>query len=250
MTTQILESNIDFDKHFSLPPLWENLLAKELQSTYFQNIKAFLKNEINNGKVICPSIENIFNAFRFCEFENLKVVLLGQDPYHSLLDSVLESSTNKTPIIPIAMGLSFSVIKEAKIPPSLKNIYKEIAISTNATMPTHGNLSNWAKQGVLLLNAILSVEAHKCTAHKSIGWEKFSNSVIANISAHKKNIVFILLGNFAKKKKSLIDSSRHCILEAPHPSPLARNFIGSGVFIKANEYLQKHNIAPINWAAL
>jgi uracil-DNA glycosylase len=160
-------------------------------------------------------------------------LILGQDPYHNPNE---------------AMGLSFSVPKTVRVPPSLKNIYKELQTDVNIATPTHGDLTSWAKQGVFLLNAMLTVEAGKAGSHQSIGWQHFTDAVISTVSAQKENVVFMLWGNFAKKKKDLIDASKHLILEAAHPSPLAGGaFFGCQHFSKANEYLTEKGNNPIDW---
>ncbi|AJC48742.1 uracil-DNA glycosylase [Allofrancisella guangzhouensis] len=214
---------------------WSDILSKEKQKPYFKQILEFLASEENKGKVIFPAKENIFNAFKYTELENLKVVILGQDPYHNYNQ---------------AHGLAFSVQKGVDIPPSLRNMYKELARSIpDFEIPNHGCLVDWAKQGVFLLNTTLTVEAHKANSHKDIGWEAFTNMVIHKISEYKENVVFMLWGSHARKKKNLIDNSKHLILESTHPSPLSahRGFLGCNHFILCNQYLLDHKLKTINW---
>lgn len=213
---------------------WKELLKDEFLSPNFRLIKKFIVNEKEAGKIIYPPGQLIFNAFNLCPLDRLKVVILGQDPYHGPGQ---------------AMGLSFSVPKNISMPPSLKNIYKEIKNDLNIDMPDHGDLTHWAEQGVLLLNAILSVERNKPGSHKNSGWEQFTNAVIQRIADSKENIVFLLWGNFARAKRNLINNEKHLILESPHPSPLAGNgFFGNNHFSKTNDFLSSRNIKPIDWS--
>lgn len=213
---------------------WKQALAPEFQQSYFAEIKAFLLSEKQAGKTIYPPGPLIFNAFNKTPFEKVKVVILGQDPYHNPGE---------------AMGLCFSVPRGIKTPPSLINIYKEIKNSLGIDPPAHGDLSSWTEQGVLLLNAMLTVEARKPASHQKIGWQTFTDAVIRTVSEQKSGVVFMLWGNFARSKKVLIDESRHYVLEAAHPSPLAGNaFQGCGHFTRANEMLVKDGKTPINWA--
>jgi len=219
--------------NIKLEESWKHELQGEFSKAYFDDIREFLKAEIKSGKKLYPPSKLIFNAFNSTPFSKLKAVILGQDPYHNPGQ---------------AMGLSFSVPSDSRIPPSLRNIYKELSEDMSMQVPNHGDLSSWANEGVLLLNAILSVEHKKAGSHKSIGWEHFTDAVIKIISDHKENIVFLLWGNFAKSKKALIDPSKHLILEAAHPSPLARGaFFGSKHFSQTNKYLKNKGIKPINW---
>ncbi|EAL3458209.1 uracil-DNA glycosylase, partial [Campylobacter coli] len=196
-------------------------------------IKKQYLNAINQNIVIYPPANLIFNAFNLCPLKEIKIIILGQDPYHQ---------PNQ------AMGLSFSVPKNVKIPPSLNNIFKELQNDLNITPAKSGDLSSWAKQGVLLLNSILSVEAGKPASHSSWGWQEFSDAVISKLSLEKSGLIFILWGNYAKSKKALIDTKKHFILEAAHPSPLARTgFLGCKHFSKANEILKNLGKKPINW---
>ena len=212
---------------------WKELLSDEFQKDYFQEISAALHLELEAQKKIYPPKDKIFHAFDRTPFHQLKAVIIGQDPYHN---------PNQ------AMGLCFSVPKTVKRPPSLLNIYKEINRDLGYSIPSHGDISPWADQGILLLNAILTVEEKKPGSHKKIGWQKFTDRVIEIISQEKKHVVFLLWGNFAKGKKSLIDEDKHLILESAHPSPLAGNaFQGNEHFSKCNKYLKKNGIEGIDW---
>jgi uracil-DNA glycosylase len=212
---------------------WKNLLKEEFQSPYFQTLEENLSTAYED-KTIYPTKENIFTALNLTSFENLKVVILGQDPYHG---------PNQ------AHGLSFSVQKEIKIPPSLVNIYKELESDLNIKPPTHGFLESWAKKGVLLLNNQLTVEAGKPMSHKDIGWAKFTDKIIEIIDREKENIVFILWGAPAQKKASFVNPKKHLLLKSVHPSPLSsyRGFFGSRPFSQTNEYLISKDITPIDW---
>lgn len=214
---------------------WKHLLKDEFEKPYFLNIRQKYYEAIKKN-VILPPPKLLFNAFNLVPFSRVKVVILGQDPYHNIENNV-----------PQAMGLSFSVPKGVKIPPSLRNIFKELEQDLGLPKSQNGDLSAWAKEGVLLLNAILSVEIKKPLAHKDFGWEIFTDKVIEILSQNRENLVFMLWGNFAKSKKKLIDSSKHCILEASHPSPLASGFIGCRHFSKCNEFLIKCKQTPIDW---
>lgn len=220
-------SNIKIEKS------WKSVLSDEFQKDYFREMVEFLKVEKASGKIIYPPGPNIFQAFNLTTWDDVKVVILGQDPYHNPGQ---------------AMGLSFSVPKGTKLPPSLKNILKEIKADVGIILPDHGDLSAWAQQGVFLINAMLTVEQKKPGSHKKIGWQKFTNSVIKLLSDKKEGLVFLLWGNFAKNKKELIDDSKHLILEAAHPSPLARGaFFGNKHFSKTNVYLTANNQKEIDW---
>ncbi|MBK7939918.1 MAG: uracil-DNA glycosylase [Lewinellaceae bacterium] len=211
----------------------ESALADEFQQPYFAAIKAFLLQEKQAGKTIYPPGPLIFNAFNQTPFDKLKVVILGQDPYHNPGE---------------AMGLCFSVPKGVKVPPSLVNIYKEINSDLGLPIPGHGDLTHWAEQGVLLLNAMLTVEAGLPASHQKIGWQTFTDAVIRRISEQKEGVVFLLWGNFAKGKKALIDQTKHYVLESAHPSPLAGDaFRGCCHFSHTNEILKKQGKEPIDW---
>ena len=212
---------------------WKQALAKDFQAAYFAKIKAELLKAKAVYTVYPPS-SLIFNAFNLTPFDKLKVVILGQDPYHG---------PNQ------AMGLSFSVPKGVKIPPSLLNIFKELQSDLGIDISTFsGDLTPWAKQGVLLLNASLSVNAAQPNSHSTFGWHMFSDAVIKTISEQKEHVVFMLWGNYARSKAILIDGTKHLILQAAHPSPLARGaYFGSKHFSKCNDYLSAHGIAPVQW---
>ncbi len=214
---------------------WQNVIGEEKQQPYFQQIISFVKNERSNGKTIYPPQKDVFNAFRYTEFNKVKVVILGQDPYHG---------PNQ------AHGLSFSVLPGVRIPPSLENIYKELKMDIPGfILPDHGYLESWARQGVLLLNTVLTVEAGKAHSHAKLGWERFTDKVIATLNEYRSDIVFLLWGAHAQKKGQFIDQSRHYVLTSVHPSPLSvhRGFFGCKHFSKANHYLQQHGLEPINW---
>lgn len=211
---------------------WKEVLKDEFLSSYFLEIKFNLINALKNGKVYPPS-NLIFNAFNLTPFDKVKVVILGQDPYHNEGE---------------AMGLSFSVPKGVRVPPSLANIYKEIKDDLGIIEPNCGDLSYWAKQGVLLLNVTLSVGARMANSHSNFGWQIFSDAVIKNISEKKTGVVFMLWGNYARAKANLIEANKHLVLTAAHPSPLARGaFFGSRHFSKCNNYLIKNGQTPIDW---
>lgn len=212
---------------------WKAVLREEFGKDYFARIAAFLHQEKREGKTIYPPGPLIFNAFQLTPFDKVKVVILGQDPYHGPGQ---------------AHGLSFSVQDGVALPPSLQNIYKEIAADTGTIPPASGNLERWARQGVFLLNSVLTVRAGAPTSHSNIGWQTFTDAVIKAISDRKECVVFMLWGNYARSKKPLIDSSRHLILEAAHPSPLARGaFFGCRHFSKANNFLIASGQSPIAW---
>ncbi|MFN0275115.1 MAG: uracil-DNA glycosylase [Chitinophagales bacterium] len=214
---------------------WKEILKEEFSKAYFQTIKYFLKSEKEKGKIIYPPGGLIFNAYNLTPFEKVKVVILGQDPYHGAGQ---------------AHGLCFSVQHGIKPPPSLVNIYKELKTDIiGFEIPTHGFLESWAKQGVFLLNAMLSVEKDKPASHKEIGWQHFTDATIQVLSDKREKLVFILWGSFAQQKAFLIDSSKHLILKAPHPSPFSadRGFFGCKHFSKTNIYLRKNHIEEINW---
>lgn len=213
---------------------WKEVLADEFGKPYFDSIKSHLVKSKEEGKTIYPPGRLIFNAFNTTPFHKVKVIILGQDPYHNPGE---------------AMGLSFSVPKGVRIPPSLKNIYKEIQRDCQLPIPDHGDLSSWAEQGVFLLNAMLTVEHRSPGSHKKIGWQEFTDAVIRELSEKREGLIFLLWGNFARNKKKYIDDSKHHILEAAHPSPLAGGaFFGSKHFSKTNKILIKQGKEPINWA--
>lgn len=217
-----------------IEPSWAKHLKGEFEKSYFVALTAFVKKEYQDG-IVYPSPKNIFRAFDLCPFENVKVVILGQDPYHGARQ---------------ANGLAFAVDEKEVVPPSLKNIFKEIESDLGKSLVhTDGDLSRWAKQGVLLLNATLTVRAHVAGSHQEKGWEQFTDAVIRALSEERARLVFILWGNYAKAKGAHIDRSKHVVLEAPHPSPFSvhTGFFGCKHFSKANSYLAECGREPIDW---
>lgn len=212
---------------------WNEVLNSEFQKAYFKDLTDFVREEYSKYP-ICPRASLIFNAFNLTPFDKVKVVILGQDPYHTR---------------GVANGLAFSSDKNNRIPPSLKNIFKEIHNDLGKEIPNHPDLTRWAKQGVLLLNTTLTVREGKPLSHKDKGWEKLSDYVIKAISDNKENVVFLLWGNFARSKKVLIDINKHLVLESPHPSPFSadRGFFGCKHFSLTNEYLKSKGIEEIDW---
>ncbi|PID58494.1 MAG: uracil-DNA glycosylase [Gammaproteobacteria bacterium] len=215
---------------------WKEALHDIKQSEAFLHATQFANSERHSGKVIYPPAEQVFAAFKHTEFSEVRVVILGQDPYHGAGQ---------------ANGLAFSVNKGIKIPPSLVNIYKEIATDIGAAPPKHGDLTHWAKQGVLLLNTVLTVQANQAHSHKNQGWEVFTDAVIASLNDAPQHVVFLLWGAPAQKKAALIDGNKHTVLTAPHPSPLSayRGFFGCKHFSRANEALVAHGQQPIIWVS-
>ncbi len=213
---------------------WNQFLENEFGSPYFKEIKEFLVSEKNANHLIYPPDSKVFSAFELTPIERLKVIIIGQDPYHGGGQ---------------AHGLSFSVPEGIRVPPSLRNIFKELHSDLGITISSSGNLENWAKQGVLLLNATLTVRANEAGSHQNRGWEKFTDAIINKISKEKENIVFILWGKYAQAKEVLIDSNRHLILKAAHPSPFAasKGFFGCKHFSKTNDFLRMKGIKEINW---
>ncbi len=212
---------------------WLEKLKPEFDKPYFEQLIQFVKSEYASG-VCFPPGSMIFNAFNQCPWPNVKVVLIGQDPYHEPGQ---------------AHGLCFSVNDGVPFPPSLRNIFAEIKTDIGAPVPESGNLTRWATQGVLLLNATLTVRAHAAASHQGKGWEEFTDAVIRLVSETKEHVVFILWGSYAQSKARLIDSSKHCVLKSAHPSPLSayRGFFGNHHFSICNQYLQNNGITPINW---
>ena len=212
---------------------WQEVLQVEFDKPYFESLVSFVKQEYASNTIFPPAGQ-IFNAFNTCPFNNVKVVILGQDPYHGPGQ---------------AHGLCFSVNDGIQFPPSLQNIFKEITSDLGIPAPKTGNLTRWAEQGVLLLNATLTVRASQAGSHQGKGWEEFTDAVIKTISEKAENVVFILWGSYAIKKKSLINTSKHCILTAPHPSPLSsyRGFFGCKHFSQTNTYLASKGKTPIEW---
>ena len=225
----------DSSERVRLEPGWKRALASEFSSDYMTRLRAFLLAEKQQGKTIYPAGPQIFNAFEHTPFDQVKVVILGQDPYHGPGQ---------------AHGLCFSVPEGGPPPPSLMNIFKEISRDFGTPMSRNGNLEHWADQGVLLLNATLTVLLGQAGAHQGKGWERFTDAVIDRLNQHRDGLVFMLWGSYAQKKGALIDRQRHLVLTAPHPSPLSahRGFIGCGHFSIANEYLASHGKQPVNWS--
>lgn len=213
---------------------WKKVMENEFEKPYFSRLVDFVRNEYSSHKVFPPG-NMIFRAFDLCPFEEVKIIILGQDPYHG--DGQ-------------AHGLSFSVSDNIAIPPSLRNIYQELHTDIGKPMPKNGNLTNWAKQGVLLLNATLTVRAYNAGSHQKKGWEEFTDAVISKLSENRNNLVFILWGSYARGKSKLINRNKHLLLESVHPSPLSANrggWFGNKHFSQANKYLEDNNKSPIEW---
>ena len=217
----------------NLPRDWSVILEPETNKEYFSKLSTFLDQEYVEQSVFPPK-ESIFEALNLCSFNDVKVVIFGQDPYHG------EGQ---------AHGLAFSVREGVKVPPSLKNIYKELKSDLNIDPPDHGNLENWAKQGVLLLNSVLTVRKSEAGSHRKMGWESFTDAIVKRLNEQKKDLVFILWGKDAQKKAESVDREKHLVLECAHPSPFsARNFHGNKHFSKANGFLKANKKRPIDWA--
>lgn len=216
-----------------IEPSWKQLLAGEFEKPYFEELTRFVREEYANHKIYPPG-KLIFNAFNQCPFDQVKVVILGQDPYHGPGQ---------------AHGLCFSVPEGVAFPPSLQNIFAEIKSDLGMSLPRHGNLERWARQGVFLLNATLTVRATQAGSHQNKGWETFTDRVIHLLAENKENLVFMLWGSYAQQKGKFIEPSRHLLLTSVHPSPLSayRGFFGNRHFSKANQYLSEHAKEPINW---
>ena len=217
-----------------LDPSWKETLSSEFGKPYMAKLKEFLVAEMRSGKTIFPKGSEYFNALNLTPFEQVKVVILGQDPYHGPGQ---------------AHGLCFSVQPGVPIPPSLVNIYKELQGDLGIKPQTHGFLESWAQQGVLLLNSVLTVESGKAASHQKQGWETFTDNVIQQLSERRDNLAFILWGSYAQKKGSVIDRNKHLVIESPHPSPLSahRGFFGTKPFSKINQFLIQHQKTPIDW---
>ncbi len=217
------------------PQTWKDVLAGEKQQPYFIETMDYVTNERNSGKTIYPPQHDVFNAFKYTEFGDVKVVILGQDPYHGPGQ---------------AHGLCFSVLPGVKTPPSLVNMYKELNNDIEGfQIPNHGNLEAWAKQGVLLLNTVLTVEGGQANSHRHLGWERFTDKVIATLNEYSQGVIFLLWGSHAQKKGQFIDTNKHVVLKAPHPSPLSahRGFFGCKHFSQTNHLLIQQGATPINW---
>ncbi|MGV2103595.1 uracil-DNA glycosylase [Rhizobium sp. 21-4511-3d] len=222
------------EQTIALEDSWKAALASEFSSPYMHQLKAFLQAQKQAGKHIFPKGSEYFRALDLTPLADVKVVILGQDPYHGLGQ---------------AHGLCFSVRPEVRIPPSLVNIYKEMESDLGIERARHGFLEHWAKQGVLLLNSVLTVEESQAASHQGKGWEQFTDAVIRRVNEECQNVVFILWGSYAQRKAAFVDTSRHLVLKAPHPSPLSAHngFFGSKPFSKTNAYLQSHGRTPIDW---
>ena len=217
-----------------IEPTWKQQLGTEFDKPYFATLAEQVRQAYRMGPCFPPS-RLVFNAFNLCPFDEVKVVIMGQDPYHEPGQ---------------AMGLSFSVPEGVAIPPSLQNIFKEIQADLGKPLPTSGNLTRWASQGVLLLNATLTVQAHVANSHQRLGWSVFTDAAIRALSAHREHLVFMLWGGYARSKRSLIDGQRHLILESVHPSPLSANrggWFGNHHFSRCNAYLRSHGLTEIDW---
>lgn len=217
-----------------LEPTWKKHLAPEFEKEYFKQLTTFVRGEYTSGKTIYPPPKRIFSAFDYTPFDQVKVVILGQDPYHG---------PNQ------ANGLCFSVSDGVRTPPSLINVYKEINNDLGIPIPNSGNLEHWAEQGVLLLNATLTVQAHMAGSHQKKGWEEFTDAAIHTLAEEREELVFMLWGAYAQKKGAFINTNKHLVLTAPHPSPLSahRGFMGCEHFSRCNHYLIKNGIDEINW---
>ncbi|MFC2319009.1 MAG: uracil-DNA glycosylase [Segatella oulorum] len=217
-----------------IEPTWKQQLGTEFDKPYFATLAEQVRQAYRMGPCFPPS-RLVFNAFNLCPFNEVKVVIMGQDPYHEPGQ---------------AMGLSFSVPEGVAIPPSLQNIFKEIQADLGKPLPTSGDLTRWASQGVLLLNATLTVQAHVANSHQGLGWSVFTDAAIRTLSAHREHLVFMLWGGYARSKRSLIDGQRHLILESVHPSPLSANrggWFGNHHFSRCNAYLRSHGLTEIDW---
>ncbi len=222
------------NREVQLDPSWKLQLQGEFDTEYMKHLRQFLLQEKQQGKRIFPPGSLIFNALDSTPFDKVKVVILGQDPYHGSGQ---------------AHGLCFSVQPGVAIPPSLQNIYKELASDVGFKPPSHGCLDHWARQGVLLLNAVLTVEAFKAGSHQGQGWERFTDRVVSLLNREREHLVFILWGSSAQKKGQILDRQRHLVLQSPHPSPLSasRGFFGNHHFSQANDFLKQHGMEPVDW---
>ena len=213
---------------------WSDVIGAEKEQAYFKQTLAFVRQERESGKLIYPPASDVFNAFKYTEFDTVRVVMLGQDPYHG---------PNQ------AHGLCFSVLPGQQPPPSLQNIYKELQEDLGCPIPNHGYLKKWADQGVLLLNTVLTVRAHQANSHQNKGWEQFTDAVIETVNRQQRPVVYLLWGKPAQSKRPMLTNPSHLILQAPHPSPLSayRGFFGSRPFSRANDFLEKNGVGSIDW---
>lgn len=230
----IVRIRVEQMAEIKLEQSWKKRLLPEFQEDYMLSLKAFLEKEKKQKKQIFPNGNDYFAAMNLTPFDKVKVVILGQDPYHGAGQ---------------AHGLCFSVQKGVRFPPSLQNIFKELKSDLGIEIPQHGCLTTWAEQGVLLLNSVLTVEEGKAASHQGQGWERFTDRIIEHLNQEKENIVFVLWGSYAQKKGAFIDRNKHYVIESPHPSPLSahRGFFGTKPFSKINDYLQSHGQKQINW---
>ena len=221
-------------RDIQLEPSWKAELAGEFDKPYMQSLRQFLLQEKQQGQQVFPPGNQIFNALNTTPFDKVRVVILGQDPYHGPGQ---------------AHGLCFSVQRDVAVPPSLQNIYKELHADLGLPVPSHGNLMQWAEQGVLLLNAVLTVRAGQANSHQGKGWEHFTDRIVELLNERREHLVFMLWGSYAQRKGAMIDRKRHLVLSSPHPSPLSahRGFLGNRHFSKANQYLQQQQLASIDW---
>lgn len=230
---EIVTTGVDKNMNVKIEQSWKDALSAEFDKDYFIKLTDFVRGQYLSGKAIYPAPQNIFNAFNLCPLDKVKVVIIGQDPYHEPGQ---------------AHGLCFSVLPPTPNPPSLQNIYKEIESDLGRKSVTNGDLTDWAKQGVLLLNSTLTVQAHLAASHSGRGWEQFTDAVIRALST-RENIVYMLWGSFAQKKAAIVNPDKNLILKSAHPSPLSayRGFFGNKHFSQANDYLAKCGKTPINW---
>lgn len=226
-----------------IKPHWQQIIEQEKQQDYYCQLQSEITNQRAQGITIFPEEKDVFNAFKFCDLTDVKIIILGQDPYHGV-------GKGEYCHQPQAHGLAFSVAHHIKVPPSLVNIYKELNTDIeDFNTPNHGNLTSWAEQGVLLLNTVLTVQQGKAHSHAKLGWERFTDEIISQINQHNDGCVFILWGAHAQKKGRDIDEIKHLVLNGPHPSPLSayRGFFGCQHFSQANSWLANHSKSPINW---
>lgn len=230
----IIDNAAQIKKEIKIEPQWSSRLAAEFDQEYMLNLKKFLKQELQSKKTIYPQGSEYFAALNLTPFDQVKVVIVGQDPYHGPGQ---------------AHGLCFSVRDGVRLPPSLLNIFKELKSDLGYDISKSGNLEAWAKQGVLLLNSVLTVQDGQAASHQGRGWETFTDKIIEKINAEKENVVFLLWGSYAQKKAAFVDRKKHFVIESPHPSPLSahRGFFGTKPFSKINNYLQSKGISPIDW---
>ena len=243
LNTESKDTQTDLQTGMQIGESWKAALASEFGADYFKNLQEFVRDEYLAKKIVYPKSADIFRAFDACPFDQVKVVILGQDPYHGTATDTAGRTVEQ------ANGLSFAVHSGVPIPPSLKNIFKEIESDTGTAPLVDGDLTRWAKQGVLLLNAILTVLDGEPGSHHKKGWEEFTDAAIRALSDRREHIVFLLWGNYAKQKGAHIDRTKHLVLETTHPSPFSvhNGFFGCKHFSKTNVYLREHNLPEIDW---